>query len=250
MDQQTYEHFTRLLRSPGLLDGPGKLKSLAFNIALKEAQHKIKAFRAWHAALPSTLTCLAESQNGPALGTEDCQSWALINSSKVCDFSKLSKKLQSNGLAENRLCPFHQVLHKASTKSHAAATYIFQWKIPSMPAASSSKSPLASLVSGWGTSLDIKKLEYLTLDDRPMESASSDDPSSQIILDGQKQQETQLDFSEQGKLKPLKTAEIFNISCGAKATQHILSSPSPLLALRCLTKDFAFRLSAHNFANE
>ncbi|OAV88337.1 hypothetical protein PTTG_09656 [Puccinia triticina 1-1 BBBD Race 1] len=100
MDQQTYEHFTRLLRSPGLLDGPGKLKSLAFNIALKEAQHKIKAFRAWHAALPSTLTCLAESQNGPALGTEDCQSWALINSSKVCDFSKLSKKLQSNGLAE------------------------------------------------------------------------------------------------------------------------------------------------------
>ncbi|WAQ84171.1 hypothetical protein PtA15_4A623 [Puccinia triticina] len=117
-----------------------------------------------------------------------------------------------------------------------------------MPTASSSKSPLATLVSGCGASVDIKKSEYLTLDDRLMDSASSDDPSLKIILNGQKQQETQLYFSEQGKLKLLKTAEIFDI--GAKATQQVLSSPSPLSALRCFTNDFPLRLSAHTFVNE
>ncbi|WAR55002.1 hypothetical protein PtB15_4B620 [Puccinia triticina] len=86
-----------------------------------EAQHKIEAFRAWHASLPSTLTRPADSQNGPASGTYDCQSWVLINSSKVCAFSKLSEKLQSNGLAEKshsqlKVLPFDHQQAQSSGK--------------------------------------------------------------------------------------------------------------------------------------
>ncbi|EFP90682.2 uncharacterized protein PGTG_16708 [Puccinia graminis f. sp. tritici CRL 75-36-700-3] len=276
-DQQTYEYLTSLLRSPGLLDGPGELESLAFSIALKEAQPKIEAFRVWYASLPSNLTGQSETQ---ASESDDCKSWTLINNSRICDTSKLSELLDSNDPSEkiqsqpqvlpfdhqqgqshenarlpiailyaspdpSSFCPFHQVLHKASKELPSKATYIFRWKIPSAPS-SSTKSQSASLLSGWGASLDIKKSEYLTLDDRPVESSSSDDP--QLILDGTKQpagRESQVD-SEPAKLKPLKAAEIFDI--GAKATQHVLSSPSPLTALRHLTEDFP--LIAHTLVNE
>ncbi|KAA1082855.1 hypothetical protein PGT21_016846 [Puccinia graminis f. sp. tritici] len=241
-DQQTYEYLTSLLRSPGLLDGPGELESLAFSIALKEAQPKIEAFRVWYASLPSNLTGQSETQ---ASESDDCKSWTLLNNSRICDTSKLSELLDSNDPSENSFCPFHQVLHKASKELPSKATYIFRWKIPSAPS-SSTKSQSASLLSGWGASLDIKKSEYLTLDDRPVESSSSDDP--QLILDGTQQpagRESQVD-SEPAKLKPLKAAEIFDI--GAKATQHVLSSPSPLTALRHLTEDFP--LIAHTLVNE
>lgn len=277
-DQQTYEYLMSLLRSPGLLDGPGEIESLAFSIALKEAQPKIEAFRAWYASLPSNLTAPIESQdNAAGSKTDDCKSWALINDSKVCDFSKLTQLLESKHLAEKiqpqpqvlpfdhqqgrsspksrvpivilyaspdpgSLCPFHRVLHATSKKHQPGATYIFRWKISSVPSTSSK----SSLLSGWGASLDIKKSEYLTLDDRPVESSSKED--FQLVIDGTKQPagtEVQV-VSEQAKLKPLKAAEIFDI--GAKAAQHVLSSPSPLSALRHLTEDFP--LIAHALVNE
>lgn len=140
------------------------------------------------------------------------------------------------------LCPFHRVLHATSKKHQPGATYIFRWKISSVPSTSSK----SSLLSGWGASLDIKKSEYLTLDDRPVESSSKED--FQLVIDGTKQPagtEVQV-VSEQAKLKPLKAAEIFDI--GAKAAQHVLSSPSPLSALRHLTEDFP--LIAHALVNE
>jgi len=277
-DQQTYEYLISLLRSPGLLDGPGEIESLAFSIALKEAQPKIEAFRAWYASLPSNLTAPIQSQdNAAGSETEDCKSWALIDDSKVCDVSKLIQLLESKHLAEKiqsqpqvlpfdhqqgqsspnsrvptvilyaspdpgSLCPFHRVLHAASKKHQPGATYIFRWKISSVPSTSSK----SSLLSGWGASLDIKKSEYLTLDDRPVEASSKED--SQLVFDGTKQPagtEGQV-VSEQAKLKPLKAAEIFDI--GAKAAQHVLSSPSPLSALRQLTEDFP--LIAHTLVNE
>ncbi|WAR62210.1 hypothetical protein PtB15_14B305 [Puccinia triticina] len=273
-DQQTYEHLVGLLRTPGLLDRPAELEALAFSIALKEAHPAIEAFRAWYSSLPPTLTRPSDAHN------HSCQSWALVGSARVCDFSKLSEILDSNDFSQTThaqpqvlpfdhqqgqasgktrlptvilyaspdprsFCPFHQVLHKASTTIPAKAAYIFRWIIPSAPTAASKSS--ASLLSGWGASLDIKKSEYLTLDDRPVESASSEDPA-QVVLDGHPAAatETALDSSEQAKLKPLKAAEIFDI--GAKATQHVLSSPSPLSALRRLTEDFP--LIAHTLANE
>ncbi|KAI7940320.1 hypothetical protein MJO28_013972 [Puccinia striiformis f. sp. tritici] len=270
-DKQKYEYLTSLLGSPGLLDGPGGLESLAFSVALKEAQPKIEAFRAWYASLPSNLT-------GELDSTDQCQSWTLINDSKICNPSELSELLDSNNFSEkiqsqpqvipfdhqhgqasgnsrvprvilyassdpSSFCPLHQVLYKASTKLPSTATHIFRWKIPSGPLKTSSKSQSASLLSGWGASLDIKKSEYLTLDDRPVESSSSDD--TQLIIDGTSATENLAD-SEQAKLKPLKAAEIFDI--GAKATQHVLSSPSPLSALRKLTEDFP--LVAHTLVNE
>ncbi|PLW36296.1 hypothetical protein PCASD_15942, partial [Puccinia coronata f. sp. avenae] len=278
-EQQTYEHLISLLRSPGLLDGPGEIESLAFSIALKEAHPKIEAFRAWYASLPSNLTGALESEDNASSETKDCKSWALINNSKICDISKLSELLHPNYRLSEKIqsppqvlpfdhkqghqstqkssvptvilyaspdpssfCPFHQVLHKASKKPQPDTTYILRWKIPSTPSASSKP----SLLSGWGASLDIKKSEYLTLDDRPVESSSSED--AQLILDGTKKpagNEMQVD-SEQAKLTPLKAAEIFDI--GAKAAQHVLSSPSPLSALRNLAENFP--LIAHTLVNE
>jgi hypothetical protein len=96
-DQQTYEYLTSLLRSPGLLDGPGELESLAFSIALKEAQPKIEAFRVWYASLPSNLTGQSEPQ---ASESDGCKSWTLINNSRICDTSKLSELLDSHDPSE------------------------------------------------------------------------------------------------------------------------------------------------------
>ncbi|POW09259.1 hypothetical protein PSTT_06979 [Puccinia striiformis] len=246
-DKQKYEYLTSLLGSPGLLDGPGGLESLAFSVALKEAQPKIEAFRAWYASLPSNLT-------GELDSTDQCQSWTLINDSKICNPSELSELLDSNNFSENNftessrnLKSFPSIISTSYTKppqsSRLRLLHIFRWKIPSGPLKTSSKSQSASLLSGWGASLDIKKSEYLTLDDRPVESSSSDD--TQLIIDGTSATENLAD-SEQAKLKPLKAAEIFDI--GAKATQHVLSSPSPLSALRKLTEDFP--LVAHTLVNE
>jgi hypothetical protein len=95
-EQQTYEHLISLLRSPGLLDGPGEIESLAFSIALKEAHPKIEAFRAWYASLPSNLIGALESEDNASSETKDCKSWALINNSKICDISKLSELLHPN----------------------------------------------------------------------------------------------------------------------------------------------------------
>lgn len=279
-DQEIYDHVTKLVKSEDLLGIKGELESFAFSLSIKEAHPQIEAFRAWYATLPSNLTGTVETGKDSALESHGCESWVLAKDSKICDPAKLSELLDSDDVSDwtssssqtlpfdhqqgqeaetspipavilyasadpGSFCPLHQLLDSASKPRSPKISYIFRWKIPSALPASSQPQP-NSFLSGWGASLDIKKSEYLTLDDRPVESDSSND--AQLVMDGKdlpNKKESPVD-SEQAKLKPLKAAEIFDI--GSKATQHVLSSSSPLTTLRHLTENFP--LYAHALVNE
>ncbi|KAH9821733.1 family 24 glycosyltransferase [Melampsora americana] len=72
--------------------------------------------------------------------------------------------------------PFHDVLHQASRDSPIRATYIFRWQVSSQDSHVSSVGP--SHLSGWAARLDIKKSDYLTVDDRPVETRDSRESDS------------------------------------------------------------------------
>ncbi|MBW0461395.1 hypothetical protein O181_001110 [Austropuccinia psidii MF-1] len=259
-DQKLYESLLSILSSPGLLDGPGELQSLEMSLALKEAQPKIEAFRAWYASLPLNTTTFKSYEENGAKSTNNCESWVEIDRLKVCDVSQLTKLLESDFLTSrspllpqllpldhnygpqskgaaifilyasddpNSFGPFHKILMQASKQLPTKVAYIFRWTV-----STTKRSP--SFLSGWGAGLDIKKSEYLTLDDRPVESVADDEPG--VNKKNQQPENISVESPEQPKLKQLKSSDIVDIGC--KAAQHVLSSPNPLSTLRDLSENF------------
>lgn len=138
--------------------------------------------------------------------------------------------------------PFHLTLYEASQASPPKAVYVFRWQVSSPSASVGTRKP--SYLSGWSAGLDIKKSDYLTVDDRPLETSqkSSGDPIS-------KSNEGHNEDDSSGTplgLLPLKADEMSQL--GLKVTQHIMSSPQPIHTLRVLCEDFPRH--AHALVND
>ncbi|CAH7673649.1 UDP-glucose:glycoprotein glucosyltransferase-domain-containing protein [Phakopsora pachyrhizi] len=262
-DEQIYQHVTKALRKSGLFDEPGEFESLEASIALKEAHPKLEALRAWSESnlqVESREEVISEQK---VFGSNSCDSWVEVEGKKVCDSEGLEELLNSdssqNIFSDYTVFPFdhmqgslsreaktailyasddpqtfdlfHKILLKAVRSSPQKVKYVFRWHLTIR---SPSDHEFARL-SGWAAGLDIKKSEYLTLDDRPVDLTSENEASGNFKKGNSKPESINLKH-ENTKLKSLKATEISDI--GLKAAQHVLSSEKPLSALRELTENF------------
>lgn len=100
-------------------------------------------------------------------------------------------------------------------------------------------------VNGYGVELQLKRTDYIVIDDREAENVSSeklDNPTAQVVLD---------DDDEISDLKPLSSSEVAFL--GHKASSFILNSESPLTTLVKLTQDFpkfSASIVSHNASDD
>ncbi|KAG0139347.1 hypothetical protein CROQUDRAFT_666643 [Cronartium quercuum f. sp. fusiforme G11] len=277
--RELYEETLKQINSSGLLSDHGDIESLEMSIALKEASPKIEAFRTWYDTLdsqnikstqPDSTKCESWADfhglyfcdasqlrayllpaNDPAFRQTDFRS---RSAPRILPFDHISPSASSTTGAAvpviilyasddpHSFGPFHNVLYEASQDSPPRAVYVFRWQVSSQHPLTNSVSP--SFLGGWAAGLNIKKSDYLTIDDRPVESnpKNSTDP----ITESEQDTTQHLSTDVSSRLTPLKAGDVSKV--GLKATQHIMASPKPIHALRILSEDFPKH--AHALVND
>lgn len=82
-------------------------------------------------------------------------------------------------------------------------------------------------VSGYGVELQLKRTDYIVIDDRKAEAKSQENTASEVVLDGEE---------DVADLKPLSTSELTPL--GLKAATFIMQNEKPFDTLLKLTQDF------------
>ncbi|SCZ98554.1 BZ3500_MvSof-1268-A1-R1_Chr3-1g05461 [Microbotryum saponariae] len=115
---------------------------------------------------------------------------------------------------------WYELLTRLAIEEPPRIEYALRWK----SAAGSADEPL--VLSGYGAGLDIKKSDYLAIDDRLTSGEAAHDAAT----------DEPIDSSEAIKMEPIKKKDIPLL--GVRSTSYILSDPSPLSAFTRLTSSF------------
>jgi UDP-glucose:glycoprotein glucosyltransferase len=116
---------------------------------------------------------------------------------------------------------FHKTLRKTAEEGKTS------YRVRHKPSASTQKSPL--IVNGYGVSLQLKRTDYIVIDDRP--AGQSEKAAVQKSLDAELHNEE--DVSD---LKPLSKDEITDLS--VKVASFVMKSEQPMDTLLKLIQDF------------
>lgn len=131
--------------------------------------------------------------------------------------------------------PFHIALSKAAKQGDVS------YRLRYRRSAGAHNTPLS--VSGYGVKLDLKRTDYIVIDDREASQEGKQKPATaDVDLDTDK---------EVADLKPLSTSEL--ASLGLKTASFILNSENPLDALVKSTQDFpkfSSSIATHEVAKE
>lgn len=131
---------------------------------------------------------------------------------------------------------FHKSLRKNAEEGKTS------YRVRYKPSLNAPKSPL--IVNGYGVELQLKRTDYIVIDDRPAEQADK--------AAAQKPLETELhDEGEVSDLKPLSKEEVSDL--GLKAASFVMKSENPMETLQKLVQDFPKYSSvivAHNTSDE
>jgi UDP-glucose:glycoprotein glucosyltransferase len=131
---------------------------------------------------------------------------------------------------------FHTVLSDMARKGEIS------YRLRYRPAGREQSAPLP--VSGYGVELQLKRTDYIVIDDREA-SSTTDAPkpaASEVVLDAEE---------EVTDLKPLSSSELNSL--GTRAASFIMQSEDPFKTLLKLTQDFpkySASVAAHNESEE
>ncbi|KAF5027168.1 hypothetical protein F66182_741 [Fusarium sp. NRRL 66182] len=254
-DAELYERFLEVLQQENHITTPDALSTFKLALSLRTAAPRIEAHYQYYTTAVDPEVKVDDKDN--------CPSWALVDKKKYCSptldtaaESDLSAK-QVNVLPFDRVLglgkdailyadptsasfgPFHHALSKAANQGDLS------YRLRYRRSASAPGTPLS--VSGYGVKLDLKRTDYIVIDDR---KASQDSQHKPIAAD------VDLDTNEEvTDLKPLSTSELAPL--GLKTASFILKSENPLDALVKSTQDFpkfsasiAMHEITKNFAEE
>lgn len=269
--KDVYESAKEALDSRRLLQGAGSRSNWDMALALHSEGPKVAAF--WQLANTSGVHAqwTKEVEEGK-IDSHQCASWvdwygrvacspedldSLLNASddmRVPSYP-FDHKLERKGtpraaptavLYARPLSPNFHALHRylfdRATNAQGAFRYILRWAPDDSTTATTS-----GYLAGYGAALDLKKVDYLVIDDRKLTHASDapaiDDNSQQSTirqsqlaerewLDAQLVTETQPHNSSE----QLSSAELEAIA--VKAAQAILQSTDPVRFMAQLTQDF------------
>lgn len=124
------------------------------------------------------------------------------------------------------------------TLSNTAREGVTSYRLRHKPSSRASKSPL--VVNGYGVGLQLKRTDYIVIDDRQTEPGqlNGDQKPLSSVLDGD---------DDVADLKPLSKEEVSDL--GLKAASFVMSSEKPMDTLLKLVKDFpkySSIIAAHN----
>ncbi|XEU95809.1 hypothetical protein FSHL1_001094 [Fusarium sambucinum] len=235
-DAELYHQFLQVLQEDSHIITPDALSTFKLSLSLRAAAPRIEAHYQYYST--------AVDSGSQIDAADDCQSWALIDGQKYCSpgldaaveggvASKQAKVLPFDrvlGLGKDAVLyadpthasfgPFHDTLSQAARQGGLS----YRLRYRRSPGASNSSLP----VSGYGVKLDLKRTDYIVIDDR---ESGPETPKKSIMPD------VDLDTDEEvADLKPLSSSEL--ASLGLKTASFILKSDSPLDALVKSTQDF------------
>ncbi|KAL5609411.1 hypothetical protein FOVSG1_004092 [Fusarium oxysporum f. sp. vasinfectum] len=250
-DAELYDRFLEVLQQDWHITKPEGLSTFKLALSLRAAAPRIEAHYQYYT------TAVDSVPKGDT--NEDCSTWALLDSKKYCS-ETLDKAVegdlsarQANLLPFDRVLglgkdvilyadptsasfgPFHVALSKAAKQGDMS--YRLRYR-------RSAGAPHTSLsVSGYGVKLDLKRTDYIVIDDREASQESKQKPAAADV---------DLDTDEEvADLKPLSTSEL--ASLGLKTASFILNSENPLDALVKSTQDFpkfSASIATHEVAKE
>ncbi|KAH7192547.1 UDP-glucose:glycoprotein glucosyltransferase-domain-containing protein [Fusarium flagelliforme] len=235
-DAELYDQFLEVLQNDDHITTPEALSTFKLSLSLRAAAPRIEAHYQYYST--------AVDPEPQANGADSCDSWALVDNSKYCSPSldtsvegevstKQVKVLPFDrvlGLGKDAILyadpastsfgPFHDALSKAARQGNLS------YRLRYRRSAGASRPPLP--VSGYGVKLDLKRTDYIVIDDR---EGGQKTPQTPVAAD------VDLDATEDvADLKPLSSSEL--ASLGLKAASFILKSENPLDALVKSTQDF------------
>ncbi|KAI0002384.1 glycosyltransferase family 24 protein [Xylariaceae sp. FL0662B] len=247
-DKELYEKFLDILQQDGHIPSSEALSTFKLALAMRAAAPRIEAHYQYYdtAVMPS----LGDAR-------DDCAEWLILSGKQYCSASlehpdgHISGDLQLRSLPFDRTLgtgpeailyaditkpgfdSFHKVLTDMARKGEVS--YRLRYR-------TDQRGELEPLpVSGYGVELQLKRTDYIVIDDREAQAEESTVPKSapvEVVLDGEE---------EVTDLKPLSSSEL--ASLGLKAGSFIMQSDEPFQTLIKLTQDFpkfSTSVAAHN----
>ncbi|KAF2195512.1 glycosyltransferase family 24 protein [Zopfia rhizophila CBS 207.26] len=254
-DQELYATFIDLLQNDDHITDPETLSSFRFALSVRSAAPRIEAHYQFYN------TSVEPSLQGEQV--TDCEVWVAFGGKQYCspqleeshggvkgertyelpfdrilgDSSSTLPSILYADITSPAFAKFHNTISK--TAREGKTSYRIRYK----PSLNGSKLPL--VVNGYGVELQLKRTDYIVIDDRPAEQGG-EKPATQKPLD------TELhDDEEVSDLKPLSASEVSNL--GLNAASFVMKSDQPLDTLLKLVQDFPKHSSAivaHNASEE
>ncbi|KAF2730093.1 UDP-glucose:glyco protein glucosyltransferas-like protein [Polyplosphaeria fusca] len=252
-DFDLYSRFIELLDGDGHVKDPATLSSFQLALSVRSAAPRIEAHYQFY-----------NTSVEPSLETEakkTCDTWVSFGGKQYCS-PQLDESLGALKGERTHELPFDRVLGNSSnplssilyadimspsfaqfhkTLSQTAKDGKTSYRVRHKPSSRPSKGPL--VVNGYGVELQLKRTDYIVIDDRPAEQGDKDA--------AQKPLGTELHDDEVSDLKPLSASEVSNL--GLNAASFVLKSEQPLDTLQRLVQDFPKHSSAivaHNASEE
>ncbi|KAI1261991.1 UDP-glucose:glycoprotein glucosyltransferase [Xylariaceae sp. FL1019] len=256
-DQALYTKFLQVLHDDGHITSPPALSTFKLALSLRTAAPRIEAHYQYY---DTTVT--------PSLGDAkpDCDEWVFLTQKQYCSSTLAHSDGQFSSDSQLRHLPFDRSMgngpeailyadinlpqfgafHKtlATMARKGEISYRLRYRIPHRDEAE------ALPISGYGVELQLKRTDYIVIDDREASEAVADREENVASLESVLDQED--DFTD---LKPLSTKELANL--GLKAGSFVMESEDPFETLIKLTQDFpkfstsvAFRNASEDFVKE
>ncbi|KDN41684.1 glycosyltransferase family 24 protein [Tilletiaria anomala UBC 951] len=288
--KEIYETSLEVLQKQGIFKAPGAREILDLSLALHSESPQVEAF--WHLYRTTGVEKLYREQVVGEEAQQACRSWALVQGKVICSAPALDEALAAGSptnqegmievpfdhslsptsasslvpmptvvlyadLSSPNFAELHGSLYRhAVGKSSLPLRYILRWR----PSEEDQRETV--YLSGYGAALDLKKVDYLVIDDRKLrddanvtvtgaaaaaaaadtvasyeqlsaESALSDRRWLQAQIGGKKGSTGAEDIGA-------KISEENTLKLGYKAAQVIAASSDPLRALRELSQNFPF----------
>ncbi|KAK6852182.1 UDP-glucose:Glycoprotein Glucosyltransferase [Apiospora arundinis] len=244
-EKDLYELFLQTLQTDGLITSPEALSTFKLALSMRAAAPAIEAHYQYH-----------ETAVAPMLldTKENCDDWVLMDGKQYCSPTLAQAESTIDGDAQLRSLPFDRLLGKGpSVVLYADITTPnfgpFHTKLAGMArkgeisyrlryrsAGRKDTEPLP--VNGYGVELQLKRTDYIVIDDRKAESQADKSTASELVLDAEE---------EVTDLKPLSSSELSSL--GVKAASFIMQSEDPFQTLLKLTQDFpkySTSIASHN----
>lgn len=235
-DKDLYDLFLRTLQDDGHVTTEESLSSFEFAMAIHSTAPRIEAHYQFYGAsvLPSIQ---ADQESG-------CESWVHFNGRQYCtpDLAVDSgAELKESALFD---LPFDRILGDLTSKtpsvlyadpmseqfrqfhrtvSLTARSGKSSYRLRYKPSSSLPQTPLS--VSGYGVGLDLKRTDYIVIDDRQAEEDAASIDAEATLAD-----------DEVADLKPLSASELKELDM--KAASFVMDSADPLDTLNRLVQDF------------
>ncbi|KAI9740820.1 MAG: hypothetical protein M1818_004425 [Claussenomyces sp. TS43310] len=251
-DEDLYEKFVQVLKDNGHMADPQTLSSFQLALSLHSAAPRIEAhYQYYHTVAESSVDVEMRQDT-----TGEHVNWVLLGNVQYWTPSLDTPQSPAVSTSQHEELPFDRILGNTSAPASILYADILSpnfgqfhktlvdtaregktsYRVRHRTSLFAASSPL--LIGGYGVKLDLKRTDYIVIDDRNKDDKVADDsPVPEVTLEDQ----------ELADLKPLSSSELRSL--GLKVSSFVMQSSDPLKTLLRLSQDFpkySSAIAAHN----